>query len=174
MSHDEVKRAVGLFYGFVLAIASAPCYFLYLNNEYMIYKKKKRKKKKKKKDPSISLTSPLTRRPPLFTPRVPTSGVLRYTNVKRRSSGYESTPPPFFLPPDIRFKDRRRTNGAPEHSETSVAQGKVSKLPLLVLVTQVNSSLPIRRPVAQPPTPDVQSGIRRMKSDMCGRSSSRG
>jgi len=36
LSHDEVKRAVGLFYGFVLAIASAPCYFLYLNNEYMI------------------------------------------------------------------------------------------------------------------------------------------
>jgi len=69
--------------------------------------------------------------------------------------------PLFLLPPDIRFKDRRRTNGAPEHSETSVAQGKVSKLPLLVLVTQVNSSLPIRRPAAQPPTPDVQSGIRR-------------
>jgi len=70
-------------------------------------------------------------------------------------------PPPFFLPPDIRFKDRRRTNGAPEHSETSVAQGTVSKLPLLVLVTQVNSSLPIRRPAAQPPIPDVQSGFRR-------------
>jgi len=113
-------------------------------------------------DPFISLTSPLTRRPPLFTPRVPTSGVLRYTNVKRRSSGYQSTPPPpLFLPPDIRFKDRRRTNGAPEHSETSIAQGKVSKLPLLVLVSQVNSSLPIRRPVAQHPSPDVQSGIRR-------------
>ena len=70
-------------------------------------------------------------------------------------------PPPFFWPSDIRFKDRRRTNGAPEHSETSVAHGKVSKLPLLVLVTQVNSSLPIRRPDAEPPTPDVQSGIRR-------------
>jgi len=61
-------------------------------------------------DPSISLSSPLTRRPPLFTPRVPTSGVLRYTNIKRRSSGYQSTPPPpFFLSPDIRFQDRRRT-----------------------------------------------------------------
>jgi len=35
LSHDEVKRAVGLFYGFVSAIASAPCSFLYLNNEYL-------------------------------------------------------------------------------------------------------------------------------------------
>jgi len=49
LSHDEVKRAVGLFHGFVSAIASAPCSFLYLNNEYLIIKKKK-----KKKDPSIS------------------------------------------------------------------------------------------------------------------------
>jgi len=32
---------------FVFAIASAPCDFLYLNNEYMIYKKKKEKKEKK-------------------------------------------------------------------------------------------------------------------------------
>ena len=31
--------------GFVFDIASAPYDFLYLNNEYMIYKKKKRKKK---------------------------------------------------------------------------------------------------------------------------------
>jgi len=29
---------------FVFAIASAPCDFLYLNNEYMILKKKKKKK----------------------------------------------------------------------------------------------------------------------------------
>jgi len=29
-SHDEVKRAVGLFIGFVFAIASAACSFLYL------------------------------------------------------------------------------------------------------------------------------------------------
>jgi len=50
LSHDEVKRAVGLFYGFVLAIASAPCYFLYLNNQYII-------KKKKKKKPPISFAS---------------------------------------------------------------------------------------------------------------------
>jgi len=42
--HDEVKRAVGLFCGFVSAIASAPCSFLYLNNEYLIIKKKKKKK----------------------------------------------------------------------------------------------------------------------------------
>jgi len=40
LSHDEVKRGVGLFYGFVFAIASAPCDFLYLNNEYRILKKK--------------------------------------------------------------------------------------------------------------------------------------
>jgi len=75
--------------------------------------------------------------------------------------GINLPPPLFLLPPDIRFKDRRQTNGASEHSETSVAEGKVSKLPLLVLVTQGNSSLPIRRPAAQPPTPDDQSGIRR-------------
>jgi len=31
--------------GFVFAIASAPCDFLYLNNEYMILKKEKKKKK---------------------------------------------------------------------------------------------------------------------------------
>ena len=30
LSHDEVKRAVGLFHSFVSAIASAPCCFLYL------------------------------------------------------------------------------------------------------------------------------------------------
>jgi len=45
LSHDEVKRAVGLFYGFVQVIASAPHPFLYLNNEYMIIKKKKKKKR---------------------------------------------------------------------------------------------------------------------------------
>jgi len=36
LSHDEVKRAVRVFYRFVLVIASAPYGFLYLNNEYMI------------------------------------------------------------------------------------------------------------------------------------------
>jgi len=45
LSHDEVKRAVGLFCGFVCAIASAPCSFLYLNNEYLIIKKKEKRKK---------------------------------------------------------------------------------------------------------------------------------
>ena len=30
LSHEEVKRAAGLFYSFVFAIASAPCGFLYL------------------------------------------------------------------------------------------------------------------------------------------------
>ena len=47
LSHDEVKRVVGLLVGFVFAIASAPCDFLYLNNEYMIKKKKEKKKEKK-------------------------------------------------------------------------------------------------------------------------------
>ena len=42
--------------GFVFAIASAPCDFLYLNNEYMILKKKREKKKKKKKRPLRPLT----------------------------------------------------------------------------------------------------------------------
>jgi len=51
LSHDEVKRVVGLFYGFVSVIASAPHCFLYLNNEYMIIKRKKKKKKRKKKSP---------------------------------------------------------------------------------------------------------------------------
>jgi len=41
--------------GFVFAIASAPCDFLYLNNEYMIYKKKKKKKKKRKTPISLIL-----------------------------------------------------------------------------------------------------------------------
>jgi hypothetical protein len=70
-------------------------------------------------------------------------------------------PPPLFFALDIRFIDRRRTNGAPGHSEMSVAEGKVSKPPLLVFVTNVNSSLPLRRPTAQPQTQEVQSGIRR-------------
>jgi len=55
LSHDEVKRAVGLFYGFVSAIASAPCSFLYLNNEYLIIKNKKIKIKIKKSLLSLSL-----------------------------------------------------------------------------------------------------------------------
>jgi len=43
LSDDEVKLAVGLFHGFVSAIASAPCGFLYLNNKYLISKKRKEK-----------------------------------------------------------------------------------------------------------------------------------
>jgi len=53
LSHDEVKRAVGLFHGFVSAIASAPCSFLYLNNEYLIKIKIKIKKIKKIKQKKI-------------------------------------------------------------------------------------------------------------------------
>jgi len=37
--------------GFVFAIGSAPCHFLYHNNQYMIYKKKEKRKKEKKKPP---------------------------------------------------------------------------------------------------------------------------
>jgi len=48
LSHDEVKLAVGLFCGFVSAIASAASSFLYINNEYLILKKEKRKEKKKR------------------------------------------------------------------------------------------------------------------------------
>jgi len=36
LSYNEVKQAIGLFYGFVYVIASAPHRFLYLNNEDMI------------------------------------------------------------------------------------------------------------------------------------------
>jgi len=43
LSPDEVKGAVGLFYGFVFTMASAPCDFFKLNNEYMIIKKRKEK-----------------------------------------------------------------------------------------------------------------------------------
>jgi len=39
--------------GFVFAIASAPCDFLYLNNEYMILKKKRKKKKTPPTPPSF-------------------------------------------------------------------------------------------------------------------------
>jgi len=39
LSHEEVKRAVGLFYGFVLAIPSAQGSFFYLNTDYMIKRK---------------------------------------------------------------------------------------------------------------------------------------
>jgi len=49
-SHEGMMWVVGFFYGFVFAIASAPCDFLYLINEYMIYKKRKKKKGKKKKE----------------------------------------------------------------------------------------------------------------------------
>jgi len=87
------------------------------------------------------------------------SGNIRTSNAVQL--GINLHAPLCFLPRDIRFKSRRRTNGAPERSETSGAEGTVSQLPLLVLVTQVNSSRPIRRPAAHPPTPDVQSCIRR-------------
>jgi len=36
LSHEEVKLAIALFFGFVFVIASALYGFLYLNNKYMI------------------------------------------------------------------------------------------------------------------------------------------
>jgi len=39
--HQGVKRVVGLFIGFVFAIASAPCNFLYLNQRIYDDNKKK-------------------------------------------------------------------------------------------------------------------------------------
>ena len=43
-SHEGVKRVVGLFMSLVHAIASAPCDFLYLNNQYIIFFFLKKKK----------------------------------------------------------------------------------------------------------------------------------
>ena len=45
-SHDVVEQVVGLFIGFVVAMASAPCGFWYLNQR--IHDKTERKKKEKK------------------------------------------------------------------------------------------------------------------------------
>jgi len=47
-SHEEVKRVVGLFTGFVSVIASAPHCFLYLNQRIHDVNKKKKKRKKRK------------------------------------------------------------------------------------------------------------------------------
>ena len=66
LSHDEVEWAVGLFYGFVWVIASAPHRFLYLNNEY--YDIKNKKNKKKKKDPSLALGASATSLPDAHPP----------------------------------------------------------------------------------------------------------
>jgi len=49
-SHEGVKQVVGLFIGFVFAIASAPCDFLYLNQQKYDTKKKEKRKKKKQKN----------------------------------------------------------------------------------------------------------------------------
>jgi len=50
LSHEGVRRVVGLLKGFVYAIASAPREFLYLSylkiNENMIQKRKEKKKKR--------------------------------------------------------------------------------------------------------------------------------
>jgi len=61
----------------------------------------------------------------------------------------------------IRFQNRRRMNGPSRHSETSLAEEKVSQLRLPVCVTNANSSLPLRLPSAQPPLPEVRGGIQR-------------
>ena len=53
-------------------------------------------------DPSIFLTSRLRRPPPAFLlSSVPTSGVLRHTNVNRHPSGYQETPEILFCSPFI-------------------------------------------------------------------------
>jgi len=61
----------------------------------------------------------------------------------------------------IRFQNRQRTNGPSRHSETSLAEGKVSKLHLPVFVTDANSSQPLRLPTTQPPPPKVRGSILR-------------
>ena len=48
-SYEGVKRVVGLFIGFVFAIASAPCDFLYLNQRIYDDDKNNKYKKIKKK-----------------------------------------------------------------------------------------------------------------------------
>jgi len=58
-SHEGVKQVVGLFTGFVSVIASAPYYFLYLNQR--IHDIKKKKKGGGKKKPPISLILYATR-----------------------------------------------------------------------------------------------------------------
>jgi len=47
--HEGVKRVVGLFIGFVSVIASAPHFFLYINQRIHDIKKKEQKKKGKKR-----------------------------------------------------------------------------------------------------------------------------
>ena len=54
-----------------------------------------------------------------------------------------------------------RTNGPPEHSKTSITQGKVSKLPLLSFEDNINNSLDLRCPAQQPRISEVQRQIRR-------------
>jgi len=51
----------------------------------------------------------------------------------------------------IRFQNCRRTNSPSRDSETSLAEGKVSKLHLPVFLTDANSSLPLSLPTTQPP-----------------------
>jgi len=75
LSHDEVKRAVGLFYGFVWVIASAPHRFLYLNNEY--YDKKIKKQKKR----PLQLSSFSSAPPPAIEISTPWEIVVRVSSA---------------------------------------------------------------------------------------------
>ena len=164
MSHEEVKRAVGLFYSFVYVIASAPHGFLYFNNEYMIIKKKKEKKKRPLRPLHLSYLPP--DKTPTCVPPLQRPNIWRLETYEGQpASKWVSRDPRDFIliTLHIRFQNRRRTNGPARYtsSETSLAEGKVSKLHLPVFVTDANSTLPLRLPAAQPPLPEVRGGIRR-------------
>lgn len=58
-SHDEMKRAVGLFCDFSFTIDSPPCAFLYLNKEYMNLKEKEGQKRERKALYFVHLSHPL-------------------------------------------------------------------------------------------------------------------
>jgi len=160
LSHDEVKRAVGLFDGFVSAIASAPCSFLYLNNEYLIRKKKK--KKRPHRPYQLYYLPP--QKTPTCVPPLQRPNIWRLETYEGQlASKWVSRDPRelILITLHIRFQNCRRTNGLFRHSETSLAEGKVSKLHLSVFVTDANSSLPLRLPAAQAPTLEVRGSIRK-------------
>ena len=135
--------------GFVFAIACAPCDFLYLNNEYMIYKKKT----------LPSLLPPYLQdvhlgfnpaSPGLASCDIPTSNTIQVCINQ----------PLLLFALDIRFQDRRHTNRAPGNSEMSGAEGKVCKTPLLLVLAK-NNNIPRarRRSSGLPQLQEIQSGI---------------
>jgi len=159
VSYEGVKRVVGLFISFVSVIASAPYCFLYLNQRKHDFKKKKKKKKKEKKTPRplhISYLPP--QKSPTCVPHLQCPNIWRLETYEGQpASKWVSRDPRDFIliTLHIRFQNRRRTNGPSRHSETSLPEGKVSKLHLPVFVTDANSSVPLRLPAGQPPPPEV-------------------